>query len=129
MKTSRKSLLLMIPLLAGLLVSTPFNSLHARGDRGSQPLAENRGVHGEGHGEGFNREGNYNQGYEHGYEHGYDHGYNHGYNRGDNWVDPAVGVGVGVEVAPVGVGVGVYEQPVQNGYYSPEPGVNINIGN
>jgi hypothetical protein len=130
MKATAKSLLTVIPLIAGLMAVHP--ALEARGDRGSEPLAENRGGYrGENHGEDFHQNNSYNRGYEHGYEHGYDHGYNRGYYKDGNWVEPGVGVGVGVEVGPVGVGVGagVYEAPAQPLYYTPEPGVNINIGN
>ena len=133
MKAAAKSLLTVIPLIAGLMAAQP--SLEARGDRGSEPLAENRGgggYRGENRGDDFHQHNSYNRGYEHGYEHGYDHGYNNGgYYRDGAWVEPGVGVGVGVGAVGVGVGVeaGVYEAPAQPVYYTPEPGVNINIGN
>lgn len=133
MKKSSRLMIALIPLLAGFIATAPLSQLHARGDRGSnRTIAANEGHHEGGRGEDHNHQGEgYHNGYEHGYEHGYDHGYNHGYNRGDYYGEPGFGVGVGVGLGIGGVGLGgdVYTEPVQPVYYTPEPGVNIHIGN
>lgn len=122
-----------IPLVAGLICFAPFALIEARGDRGvhqggyegHHEVSDNHGVH-----DNDPNHHAYEKGYEHGYNHGYEHGYNHGYGYGyDGYVAPAVGVEVGGVGVGVGVGAGVYEPAPAPVYYTPEPSVNINIGN